>query len=205
VKLRKDYAGMRFGKLTVERIVGKYYGKTLWRCRCDCGKSVDVPSNRLNTKRFRSCGCAVKEILTTHGGTRTPLYRVWAAAKDRCFCQSNKQYRDYGGRGIGMCDEWRNDFAAFRRDMGPRPVGTSIERVNNDGDYEPSNCVWASREVQCRNKRNNIWLEIDGVSAIASDWSRLAGVSKATLLDRLKGGWDAKRAVFTPVRKRVAA
>lgn len=205
MKLRKDYSGMRFGRLTVGVVVGKKERKTLWRCQCDCGKTVDVQSHNLNNKRYRSCGCAVHDLVTTHGGSKTPLYRVWASAKERCYSEACKQYHDYGGRGIGMCQEWRDDFAAFRRDMGPRPVGASIERVNNDGNYEPSNCVWATKEDQCRNKRNNVWLEIDGVSGIVSDWARYAGVNKGTLMDRLKSGWEAKRAVFTPARRRVAA
>lgn len=164
---RIDHVGQRFGRLEVlaaESIT--HYGETRWRCRCDCGEVVFVLGLNLRTGHTRSCGCLARELRAawnrvsiSHGaarnGQRAPEYWTWQGAKDRCFNSRNRMFRYYGARGISMCKEWRRSFSAFLADMGPRPSPQhSIDRINNDGHYEPGNVRWATRSEQRRNRRD---------------------------------------------------
>lgn len=154
--------GQRFGRLTViERSLERRYPGTHWRCRCDCGRELVVAGRALRTGNTTSCGCfrleRVRAALTTHGeskrGQWTPEFQAWAAAKRRCH-PSYRAARDYFDRGIRMCDRWAESFDAFLADMGRRPSKDhSLDRINNDGHYEPGNCRWATRSQQQRNKR----------------------------------------------------
>lgn len=155
----KDLSDQRFGRLSVVGLnpLRTKYRQTRWDCICDCGNPTTVAGKHLVAGRTVSCGCYKRDntvaIMTKHKLKHTPEYTSWRAAKNRCFQVSGKSYKDYGGRGISMCDAWRYDFLAFLRDMGKRPEGHSLERRDVDGDYEPSNCCWATRSEQAKNTR----------------------------------------------------
>ena len=152
--------GRRFGRLIARR----YVKGSKWECICDCGTIVIVDTAKLTTGHTKSCGCLqvdrAAEANTTHGQARarlrsvTSTYRTWQQMKRRCFNPANHNYKYYGGRGVVVCDRWRESFEAFLEDMGERPSGHTIDRINSDGNYEPGNCRWATPTEQRRNRRD---------------------------------------------------
>lgn len=161
----RDLTGQRFGRLVVkQRGYKENYHNAVWECVCDCGKSTVVAGNHLTCGHVLSCGCLGKEHATaakvTHGGSRSRLYGVWASMKTRCYTPSATSYQRYGARGIRVCDEWRESFAAFQKwalengydETAPRGVHT-IDRIDPYGDYSPTNCRLISISEQQKNKR----------------------------------------------------
>lgn len=199
----QDLTGKAFGRWVVIRFVGQQ-GKSrcsLWLCRCRCGAEKVVSGPVLTKGASRSCGCLFKEIASTHGRSKTSEYRCWMGAIRRCYNKHTKDYPDYGGRGITVCDRWRHDFAAFLADMGHRPSPRhSIERKDTDGPYSPENCCWATAKEQGRNKRNNRLLTFRGTTCPMSEWAELLGISLQTISSRIhQMGWPPEKALSTPV------
>lgn len=198
--------GHVFGKLTVMTRVENRFQKAHWLCRCECGKTSIVQGGHLRSGHTTSCGC-MSPVKTTHGGTNERLYSIWGAMRRRCYKPKFTSYLNYGGRGIGVCKEWRSDYAAFRTWAlkNGYQEGLELDRINVDGNYEPDNCRWVSRKVQANNKLDNRILELDGESKTMAEWANDIGISVQTLSSRLnKLGWSVERALTTPPRKQAA-
>lgn len=203
-----DMVGMKVGRLTVnERIENSPEGKARWLCACECGGSVSIEGKYLRRGRTHHCGCLRGENSITHGSTigrqLTSEYRCWKAIKNRCYNHAGPNFVLYGGRGICVCDRWLDSCEAFLTDMGKRPSSKhSIDRIDNDGNYEPSNCRWATGSEQARNRRSTRWIEVNGERLSAADWSRRLGGNTTLVHRRLHLGWTEEDAVLTPVGRR---
>jgi len=182
-----DITGQQFGRLTVlERSFPNGAGRnTRWKCRCACGAITIVYKCALTSGDTKSCGCLQKEInikrSLKHGDAKrnnriAKEYNIWRAMKDRCLNENNHAFHIYGGRGIKICDRWLNSYENFLEDMGRCPDGHSIDRIDNNGNYEPGNCRWATPKEQCCNTNRNIWIEAKGLKMILTDWARYFGI-----------------------------
>jgi hypothetical protein len=170
-----DLTGRVFERLTVkERYPERDRNNHIqWLCLCSCGNTLIVTSSRLTSGNTRSCGCLFMETRTKHGASYTPEYRSWIAIKDRCYNTKNKHYHRYGGRGITMSEEFRDNFEAFLNDVGPRPSKKhSIDRIENDKGYQPGNCRWATKTEQANNRESNIRIEFEGITKTLAEWCR---------------------------------
>ncbi len=206
--MRGCAVGEKFSRWTVTaeaQLVAGRANQKLVGVTCDCGTLRWLPSRSLRTGRSRSCGCLrneqTRERKVTHGASESPEYRVWWSMRTRCSNARQRGAADYVGRGISVCDQWNGPggFANFLADMGPRPSPVhSIDRIDNNGNYEPSNCRWATRREQNRNTRRNRMLTIDGRTMCTADWSELSGVKARLICDRLKRGWAVREAIYDP-------
>jgi len=199
--LFKDLTGKRFGRLTVLELEEIINGKPKWKCRCDCGNEVIIDGSRMKSGTTKSCGCLAKEIKSersvTHGKSKTNLYRIYNHMKGRCYNPTDSAYENYGGRGIRMCQEWLDDFMNFYNwsmNNGYKK-GLTIDRIDNDGDYEPSNCRWADNITQCNNRRSNRKLTVNSETHTIAEWSRITGVGSSTIINRLNNGVSPKMAL----------
>lgn len=205
----QNLIGQRFGKLTViERTDNDSFGSSMWICKCDCGNITNPihPSN-LKHGRTTSCGCNrsfAGKRLKKHGMRKTRIYTIWTFMKIRCYNKNCKAYKDYGGRGISVCDEWKNDFSAFMKWAYENGYSEelTIDRINVNGNYEPDNCRWATFKTQANNTRQNKYLTLDGKTMTMKQWSEYTGIRYGTLYRRLKDGWSVESALTIPATRR---
>ncbi len=191
-----DFTGRRFGMLTAIRVTRSgYNGYLRWHCACDCGGSVEVISKNLIGGRTTHCGCRHQQR-----GTASNDYRIWTDMKNRCGNPKNKRYRMYGARGIRVCAEWVASFETFAQDMGPCPLGMSLDRINNDGHYEPGNCRWANAIEQGRNTRHNRMITFNGNTKCLTEWAEHTGINADAIYGRLKMGWSIERSLTEPIQ-----
>jgi hypothetical protein len=172
--------------------------------QCECGKNELVRWYNVRYGIAQSCGCLRKlnSGTRTHGYSQSnnKTYVAWESMHKRCKSKREKWVKSYVRRGIVVCDRW-GSFEKFLEDMGEAPEGTSLDRINNDGNYEPSNCRWADTKTQSRNRTDNVWLTCDGVTRILTDWSEATGIHPSTIQSRLKSGWSVERSLTTPVHR----
>ena len=190
--INERWAGQRFGRLC---IVNSWADSNVTRanCVCDCGKKGVYRVADMKSGNTSSCGCLRVEntvsMRTTHGKTNTSEYSIWTDIKKRCGSPAHKYFARYGGRGISICDRWARDFAAFYADMGPRPsTSHEIDRINNDGNYEPQNCRWATRRENMLNTGRAMFAEYQGRQVCLKDLATLTGIKYNTLYYRYKRG-----------------
>lgn len=200
-----DLIEKRFGRLVVQSLAGRQ--RVRWNCLCDCGNTKIILAIALQRSveqgGTRSCGCLQKERASesrsSHRMSASPEYKAWAAVKTRCTNLRQKQWMDYGGRGIKMCDAWLDSFEAFYADIGPLPAsGYTVERNDNTKGYEPGNVRWATRTEQQRNKRNSRMITFNGKTQCVSAWAEELNLGSA-LNQRLFRGWDEQKALSTPL------
>jgi len=186
----EDISGRLFGHLTaLRRIESDRHSHARWLCRCDCGTEKGILYAQLMRGTTHSCGCHKAQLLkdkkTKHGKSNSKIYSIWCNMIRRCYDSRVSNYHRYGGRGIEICERWLR-FEHFLADMGDPPDGMSLDRVNNDGNYEPSNCRWATREQQSKNSTRPILLSFRGLTMNVTEWATHLGISQGTLSERLK-------------------
>jgi hypothetical protein len=201
--------GQKYGRLTL--LTEPVPGNNKVDCVCDCGNKATVSVYNLVHGTTSSCGCMKSEMVAAknwrHGasqrGKMRSEYRIWKGIMQRCSNPNNPQYKDYGGRGITMCQQWIDSFETFLNDVGPRPsLEYTLDRINNDLGYFPGNCHWATEVEQQRNQRGNRKITIDGETHYLTDWALLVGIKQGTISTRIhKLGWTEEEAIFTPVHK----
>jgi hypothetical protein len=200
-----DLTGQRFGRLVATHREDGVV-PVRWCCTCDCGETTTVvTANLIGGSKTKSCGCLARDTTVarsrTHGMSRTPTYNAWRGILARCYSPGFIGWARYGGRGIAVCDRWRENFAAFLADMGPRPSPRhSIDRIDVNGNYEPGNCRWATMTTQQRNRGNNRMITINGETLCVAEWADRHGIEHGTLLARLRK-MPPEQAVTLPLQR----
>lgn len=200
-----EMVGRRFGRLVVVR----RDRCDRWECACDCGRGYAGAGQPLRAGVVHSCGCLAREVTAArnrkHGlaprGEQSRTYRIWKGMRTRCNNPRRREYQRYGGRGIRVCDRW-DSYELFLADMGEAPSGATLDRVDNDGNYEPGNCRWATYQENARHTRRSRMLTVDGVTAPLAHWCESRGVKYTLIRDRLKLGWSHEDAVKIPAGQR---
>ena len=210
-----DLTGNTFDRLVVIERAENAGNEVQWLCRCSCGTIVTIRRGDLTKGKVKSCGCLKKETsrnngkgCITHGMTRTRLYREWSGMKARCCSPENVNFKNYGARGITVCEEWMQSFEKFREwavaagydDTAPRGQYT-LERKDNDGPYSPENCRWATMKDQSMNKRDTIRLTYNGETLTSLEWAQRTGLSAEMIRRRIRRGWSTDRALTEPIHK----
>lgn len=206
-----DLSGKKFGRLKVINIAYKKNYNYYWNCICDCGKQKIVMGSHLRSGRIKSCGCLNIEELrkraTTHGLTKTRIYKIWRGMIDRCYFSSHKFYKNYGGRGIRMCDEWHYDFKSFYdwaysngyEENAPRGKCT-IDRIDNNGNYCPENCRFISNKEQLNNTTVVKKFLYNNKIMTLNELSEISGLSKMCIYKRLERGWTLEKALKEKIK-----
>lgn len=203
-----DITNQKFNRLTAIRFSHKQEPRYhYWLFKCDCGNEKTIRKSHVLSNKTLSCGCYSqdrKNRMKIGAITRDPIHHTWEGIKSRCGNINNPAYKDYGGRGIRICDTWL-DFRKFKEDMGERPSKNhSIDRINNDGNYEPSNCRWATKREQSRNTRKNRNFIINGVTRCVTDWANYYKIDTFLVFLRLRRGWSIKEALNLKNRNQFA-
>ena len=198
-----DLTGKKFNKLTVvKRLENSIGGVSVWLCQCECGNFTTVRGSNIKNGSVKSCGCLLKEgTTTTHGLSKTKIYGIWNSIKSRCLNPNSESYKRYGARGICVCEEWKNSFESFYLWSIENGYNEklSIERIDNDGNYCPQNCKWASRKEQCRNRRSNVVFEYMGEKRILTEWCEILNLDYKLVHNRIhKMGWSFEKSILTP-------
>lgn len=205
----KKLDGQVFGRLTVIEKFRSRNGRVSWLCRCECGKLHEAVSHALTSGHTKSCGCWREErnasTQPTHGHASrktglSPTYQSWRGMRTRCTNPNVKSYRDYGARGVCICDRWK-EFENFLADMGERPPGTTLDREDNSKGYEPSNCRWATRVEQNSNTRANRRVQFNGEFLTQAEFARRIGISQGAVSRRMLAGWTTEQIATTPPRR----
>lgn len=213
-----DLSNRRFGRLLViERVNSDNPKVPMWLCKCDCGNTKVISGAHLRNGTAKSCGCIRKEHgravglvygkqldNRTHGMKGTRLYNIWQGMKARCLNSNDPAYPRYGGRGISICYEWQTSFESFRDWALANGYSDTltIDRINNNGDYAPSNCRWVTPKEQANNRRNNHFVTYNGQTKTVSQWAEECGLHKDVLLHRLNANWDIEKALTTPSQRK---
>lgn len=201
---RKDWTGIVQGRLTITSLCkpGTHYSTPRWNAICSCGNKHVLCSGSLRAG-VKSCGCLTREATIRrnhiHGESDSPAMKSWANMIQRCTNPKNHKYARYGARGITVCDRWKT-FKNFLQDMGQPPKGKTLDRINNDGNYEPGNCRWTDAYHQAANRSNNRNCTFLGKTQTASEWCRELNISYSMVRMRLHKGWSEQKAFFTPPR-----
>lgn len=201
----KDIAGQKFGRITALSYAGSdKNGNAKWNCRCDCGVEKTILGQSLRSGKVVSCKCYSNELATksklTHGLSSTAYYKAWFGMLQRCENKNHTAWKRYGGRGIKVCERW-HAFENFLADMGQRPEGATIERVENNGNYEPGNCCWATRSEQQNNRSTNRIVEVDGIKMTFAQAAKKFNIEYGTARSRLKSNWSVDTAFKTPTKQ----
>lgn len=192
-----DLTGKVFNRLTVvKRVENNKQGRAMWLCRCECGKTSVVTTSSLLNGKTKSCGCYCKEMtkiknkemFTKHGMSFTHIYKAWRSMLDRCYLKKAFNYPNYGGRGITVCKIWKEDFTEFKNwaFSNGYQEGLTLDRIDVNGNYEPSNCRWVTQKEQARNRRNNKYITCNEETHCLSEWAELLGIKYPTLTTRFK-------------------
>lgn len=212
MKKAEDLSGHKFGRWTVLRLhhikINKNNKRTrYWLCECECGNKKVVNATHLKNGTSLSCGCYAKEMSKkrqiTHGLSKTRIYKIWISIKKRCYNEKTIRFENYGGRGIKVCQEWLDDFINFYNwavNNGYQE-NLSIDRIDVNGNYEPSNCKWSNAKCQARNRRNNHFITYNGETHCIAEWSDITGIKRDVIDNRIRKKWDIERILTTPVKK----
>lgn len=211
MRLAVDMSGKQVGALTVRARAGSIGSLAAWLCECACGATKVIVGAYIRNGSVRSCGCqrlalfaaSPYAVAKAANAAHAPSYKSWSAMMSRCYRAGTNGYARYGGAGITVCDRWRESFAAFISDMGPRPsLGHSIDRIDNGGNYEPGNCRWATRREQNSNRRDSVRITLNGDTRTRAEWSRALGVSHGTLYNRQRKGLPVDAILSTRITPR---
>lgn len=203
-----DLTGQKFGRLTVVERAEDYVGKSgnrkvRWLCKCECGKEAIIRGCDLKDGHTKSCGCDPKRHNKKHGLGGTRLYSTWNGMKRRCSNPNDKEYKNYGGRGVKVCDEWIDDFTKFYNWAVSHGYddNLTIDRIDVNGNYEPSNCRWVTMKTQQNNKSNNHLITYNGETHTMKQWSEMTGISYEAIRSRLRKNWTVEKTLTVPVKE----
>jgi|ERR1700748_130697 len=194
--------GQRFGRLIVIEFIGRRKGHSIFKCQCDCDGFTETTSNNLRRGHTLSCGCLSNEVLIersiTHGLSHHPLYNIWVGMRNRCYYHKHNRSKIYAGKGIIVCEEWKNDFKAFYdwAIANGWQQGLTIDRMENSGNYTPKNCRFRTPQQQSRNRTTNVNLTYKGQTMILIEWAEKYNICYGTLRKRVKNGWNPHECLF---------
>lgn len=194
----KDITGQKYGMLTVIKQAPRKDKKIKWICKCECGNETIVSSGDLKNGHTKSCGC----LKLKHGKRNTRIYKIWQSMKNRCYYENDICYQNYGGRGITICKEWLDDFQVFYEwaIANGYQENLTIDRIDTNGNYEPTNCRWATMKEQQNNRTTNKLITFNGETKTMKQWAEFVGIPYRRLQDRIASGWDIEKALYTKKR-----